>query len=59
MQTSSCMWWMHVNPQMDEQMYIVYETLMKLEVKNKPVITAFNNRIICRLFYVILKQIML
>ena len=32
------------NPQMDEQMYIVYETLMNLEVKNKPVITAFNKR---------------
>lgn len=32
------------NPQMDEQMYIVYETLMKLEVKNKPVITAFNKQ---------------
>ena len=32
------------NPQMDEQMYIVYETLMHLEVKNKPVITAFNKQ---------------
>ena len=32
------------NPQMDEQMYIVYETLMNLEVKNKPVITAFNKQ---------------
>ncbi len=30
------------NPQMDEQMYIVYETLANLEVKNKPIITAFN-----------------
>ena len=30
------------NPQVDEQMYIVYETLDKLEVKNKPIITAFN-----------------
>lgn len=32
------------NPQMDEQMYIVYETLMNLEVKNKPIITAFNKQ---------------
>ena len=32
------------NPQMDEQMYIVYETLMNLEVKDKPVITAFNKQ---------------
>lgn len=32
------------NPQMDEQMYIVYEILMNLEVKNKPVITAFNKQ---------------
>ena len=32
------------NQQMDEQMYIVYETLMNLEVKNKPVITAFNKQ---------------
>lgn len=32
------------NPQMDEQMHIVYETLMNLEVKNKPVITAFNKQ---------------
>lgn len=32
------------NPQMDEQMYIVYETLMNLEVKNKPVITVFNKQ---------------
>ncbi len=30
------------NPQADEQMHIVYETLMNLEVKNKPIITAFN-----------------
>ncbi len=30
------------NPQVDEQMYIVYETLQNLEVKNKPIITAFN-----------------
>ncbi len=30
------------NPQMDEQMYVVYETLQRLEVMNKPVITAFN-----------------
>lgn len=32
------------NPQMDEQMYIVYETLENLEVKNKPIITAFNKQ---------------
>ncbi len=32
------------NPQMDEQMHIVYETLTNLEVKNKPVITAFNKQ---------------
>ncbi|MGN0405963.1 MAG: GTPase HflX [Bariatricus sp.] len=30
------------NPQRDEQMYVVYETLRKLEVMNKPVITVFN-----------------
>lgn len=32
------------NPQVDEQMYIVYETLTNLEVKNKPIITAFNKQ---------------
>lgn len=32
------------NEQMDEQMYIVYETLQNLEVKNKPIITAFNKQ---------------
>lgn len=32
------------NPQVDEQMHIVYETLMNLEVKNKPIITAFNKQ---------------
>ena len=32
------------NPQMDEQMHIVYETLANLEVKNKPIITAFNKQ---------------
>lgn len=32
------------NPQVDEQMYIVYETLMNLEVKDKPIITAFNKQ---------------
>lgn len=32
------------NPQVDEQMYIVYETLQNLEVKNKPIITAFNKQ---------------
>lgn len=30
------------NPQMDEQMFVVYETLQRLEVMNKPVVTAFN-----------------
>ncbi|MCQ2507890.1 MAG: GTPase HflX [Dorea sp.] len=30
------------NPQMDEHMYTVYETLEKLEVKDKPIITVFN-----------------
>lgn len=32
------------NPQVDEQMHIVYETLENLEVKNKPIITAFNKK---------------
>lgn len=32
------------NPQADAQMYIVYETLENLGVKNKPVITAFNKQ---------------
>ena len=32
------------NPQVDEQMYIVYETLENLDVKNKPIITAFNKQ---------------
>jgi GTP-binding protein HflX len=32
------------NPQMDEQMHIVYETLTNLEVKNKTIITAFNKQ---------------
>lgn len=32
------------NPQVDEQMYIVYETLQNLEVKDKPIITAFNKQ---------------
>lgn len=30
------------NPQMDEQMFVVYETLQRLGVMNKPVVTAFN-----------------
>ena len=30
------------NPQRDEQMHVVYETLRRLEVMNKPVITVFN-----------------
>ncbi|WP_461818082.1 GTPase HflX [Faecalimonas sp.] len=32
------------NPQLDEQMHIVYETLCQLEVVNKPIITAFNKQ---------------
>lgn len=32
------------NPQRDEQMHIVYTTLTNLEVKNKPIITAFNKQ---------------
>ena len=32
------------NPQLDEQMHIVYETLQQLEVVNKPIITAFNKQ---------------
>ncbi len=32
------------NPQMDEQMHIVYDTLRNLEVKDKPIITAFNKQ---------------
>lgn len=32
------------NPQMDEQMYTVYETLQNLGVRDKPVITAFNKQ---------------
>lgn len=30
------------NPDMDVQMHTVYETLQKLDVKDKPVVTAFN-----------------
>ncbi len=33
-----------VNPQIEDQMRIVYETLDKLEVKNKPIITFFNKQ---------------
>lgn len=32
------------NPQMDEQMYTVYETLQNLDVKDKVVSTAFNKQ---------------
>ena len=32
------------NPQMDEQMYIVYETLRSLGIEDKPIITAFNKQ---------------
>lgn len=30
------------NPDMDRQMYAVYETLAKLNIKDKPIITVFN-----------------
>lgn len=30
------------NPDMDRQMYAVYETLRQLEIEGKPIITAFN-----------------
>lgn len=30
------------NPQMEQHMYTVYETLDKLEIKDKPIITLFN-----------------
>lgn len=32
------------NPQMDRQMYTVYETLERLEIRDKPVITVFNKQ---------------
>ncbi|BDF34920.1 GTPase HflX [Lachnospiraceae bacterium] len=32
------------NPQMDEQMHIVYETLRSLGIEDKPVITIFNKQ---------------
>ena len=32
------------NPQMDEQMYVVYDTLRQLGVENRPVITLFNKQ---------------
>lgn len=32
------------NPQMDNQMYVVYETLRQLGVEGKPVITLFNKQ---------------
>lgn len=32
------------NPRMDQQMYVVYETLRELEASDKPVITAFNKK---------------
>ena len=32
------------NPEMDEQMYIVYEILKELGVTEKPIITAFNKQ---------------
>lgn len=30
------------NPQMDKQMHIVYETLDRLGVRNKKIVTLFN-----------------
>lgn len=30
------------NPQMDEQMHVVYDTLRRLNITEKPVVTAFN-----------------
>lgn len=32
------------NPQIDEQMYTVYETLRNLGIQDKPIITAFNKK---------------
>lgn len=32
------------NPQMDEQMYVVYDTLRELGVEDRPVITLFNKQ---------------
>lgn len=32
------------NPQMDEQMYVVYDTLRQLGVENRPVVTLFNKQ---------------
>lgn len=32
------------NPRMDRQMYTVYETLERLEVRDKPVVTVFNKQ---------------
>ena len=32
------------NPQMDEQMYVVYDTLRQLGAEGKPVITLFNKQ---------------
>ena len=32
------------NPQMDTQMYVVYETLRQLGVKEKPIVTLFNKQ---------------
>lgn len=32
------------NPQMDEQMFVVYETLRELEVKDKKIVTLFNKQ---------------
>lgn len=37
------------NPQMDAQMHVVYDTLRKLDIKDKTVITAFNKMDIVRL----------
>ena len=36
------MWWTAPNPQMDMQMHVVYETLRRLDIKDKEIITVFN-----------------
>jgi GTP-binding protein HflX len=44
------------NPDMDRQMYAVYETLRQLDIKDKPVITVFN-KVDCLLEEPILKDL--
>lgn len=45
-----------VSPQMDSQIHIVYETLRKLEIKDKTIVTVFN-KIDCLQQEVILKDL--